>query len=183
MNGYLRCTKCEVHDRVRKYVIRCTKKRARRFLIFEALCRIHLVAASVFKPKFLISETHQCLYYPTILSFVITDYCVIAKACWQFKRFYEGERSPILYKVSDLRTAALWRIGIRHSPYVLSRYHRQMSKPSVFTLGKCLEMLGLFKMLCAILFHLYNFKKREKPPWRRAEGCNFTKSNTLSWVF
>ena len=37
MNNYLRCTKCEMHDRVHKYVIRCTKKRVPRFLIFEAL--------------------------------------------------------------------------------------------------------------------------------------------------
>ena len=37
MNDYLRCTKCEVQDRVRKHVIRCTKKRVPRSLIFEAL--------------------------------------------------------------------------------------------------------------------------------------------------
>ena len=36
-NNCLRCTKCEVHDRARKYVVRCTKKRVPRFLIFEAL--------------------------------------------------------------------------------------------------------------------------------------------------
>ena len=36
-NDHLRCMKCEVHDRVRKNVIRCTKKRVRGFLIFEAL--------------------------------------------------------------------------------------------------------------------------------------------------
>ena len=38
-NDYLRCTKCEVHDRVRKHIIRCTKKRVPRFLILEALHR------------------------------------------------------------------------------------------------------------------------------------------------
>ena len=36
-NDYLKCTKCEVHDRVRKHVIRCTEKRVKRFLIFEAM--------------------------------------------------------------------------------------------------------------------------------------------------
>ena len=36
-NNCLRCTKCEVHDRARKYVVRRTKKRVPRFLIFEAL--------------------------------------------------------------------------------------------------------------------------------------------------
>ena len=36
-NGYLTCTTCEVHDRVRKHVIRCTKKRVPRFLILVAL--------------------------------------------------------------------------------------------------------------------------------------------------
>ena len=36
-NDYLRCTKYEVHDRVRKHVIRCTRKRAPRFLVIEAL--------------------------------------------------------------------------------------------------------------------------------------------------
>ena len=35
MNDYLRCTKCEVHDRVCKNVIRFTKKRVPRFLILE----------------------------------------------------------------------------------------------------------------------------------------------------
>ena len=35
----LRCTKCEVHDRVLKHVFRCMKKRVPRFLIFEALLR------------------------------------------------------------------------------------------------------------------------------------------------
>ena len=34
---YLRCTNFEVHDRVRKHVIRCTKKCVPRFLILEAL--------------------------------------------------------------------------------------------------------------------------------------------------
>ena len=36
-NEYLRCTKCEMHNRVRKHAIRCTKKRVPRFLILEAL--------------------------------------------------------------------------------------------------------------------------------------------------
>ena len=36
-NDYLRCTKCEMHDRERKHVIRYTKKRVTRFLILEAL--------------------------------------------------------------------------------------------------------------------------------------------------
>ena len=36
-NDYLRCTKCEVHDRVRKYVIKCKKKCVPRFLTLEAL--------------------------------------------------------------------------------------------------------------------------------------------------
>ena len=36
-NYYLRCTKCEVHDRVRKHVMKCTKKRVPRFLILETL--------------------------------------------------------------------------------------------------------------------------------------------------
>ena len=36
-NDYLRCIKCEVHGRVRRNVIRCTKKRVPRFLILEAL--------------------------------------------------------------------------------------------------------------------------------------------------
>ena len=36
-NNYFRCTICEVHDHVRKYVIRCTKKRIPRFLILEVL--------------------------------------------------------------------------------------------------------------------------------------------------
>ena len=40
-NDYLRCTKCEVHDRVHKHVIRCTKKLAPRFLILEDLFLIH----------------------------------------------------------------------------------------------------------------------------------------------
>ena len=37
MNDYVRCTKCEVQDRVCKHVIRCMKKCVPRFLIFEAL--------------------------------------------------------------------------------------------------------------------------------------------------
>ena len=37
INDYLRCTKCEVHDPVRKNVIRCTKKHVPRFLILKAL--------------------------------------------------------------------------------------------------------------------------------------------------
>ena len=36
-NDYLRCTKCEVHDRVCEHVIRYTNKRVTRFLILEAL--------------------------------------------------------------------------------------------------------------------------------------------------
>ena len=37
MNDYLRCMKCEVHNRVHKHVITSTKKHVPRFLIFEAL--------------------------------------------------------------------------------------------------------------------------------------------------
>ena len=36
-NYYFRCTKCEVHNRVRKHVIRCRKKRLPRYLIPETL--------------------------------------------------------------------------------------------------------------------------------------------------
>ena len=36
-NDYLRCTKCEVHDRVHKHAIRSTKKRIPIFLILGAL--------------------------------------------------------------------------------------------------------------------------------------------------
>ena len=36
-NDYSRCTKCEVHDRVCKNVVRCTEKRVPWFLILEAL--------------------------------------------------------------------------------------------------------------------------------------------------
>ena len=36
-NDYMRCTKCEVQDCVRKHVIRCMKKRVPRFQILEAL--------------------------------------------------------------------------------------------------------------------------------------------------
>ena len=38
-NDYLRCTKCEVHDRVCKHIIRCMKKHVPRFPILEALGR------------------------------------------------------------------------------------------------------------------------------------------------
>ena len=41
---------CEVHDCVRKYVIRCTKKRVQRFQILEALsysCRIEKLIINV----------------------------------------------------------------------------------------------------------------------------------------
>ena len=38
-------------------------------------------------------------------------------------------------------------------------------------------------MLCAIWYHLYNFRKREKHPWRsvtfrKVESYDFNKSNT-----
>ena len=43
--------------------------------------------------------------------------------------------------------------------------------------------------LCAIWYHLYNLKKREKYPWKsvtfsKVAGyvCNFTKRNTPPWV-
>ena len=39
-SDYLRCAICEVYDRVRKHVIRCTKKSVPRFLILEALVSI-----------------------------------------------------------------------------------------------------------------------------------------------
>ena len=43
-NDYLRCTKCEVHERVRKHDIRCTKKRVPRFLILEArICLVNVI--------------------------------------------------------------------------------------------------------------------------------------------
>ena len=61
-NDYLRCTKCEVHDRVCKHVIRCMKKRVTRFLIFEALIgRPHPLAPPT--PKWLhprcFSQNHR----------------------------------------------------------------------------------------------------------------------------
>ena len=37
VNHYLRCTKCEVHYRVCKHVIRCMEKHVPRFLILEVL--------------------------------------------------------------------------------------------------------------------------------------------------
>ena len=35
-------------------------------------------------------------------------------------------------------------------------------------------------------YHLHNLKKREKHPWRSvsfSKGCNFTESNTPTWMF
>ena len=44
-------------------------------------------------------------------------------------------------------------------------------------------------MLCEISYHFHNLKKREKHTWKSVNfskvaglGCNFNKSNTLSWV-
>ena len=51
-------------------------------------------------------------------------------------------------------------------------------------------MVYPFVILCAIWYHLYNLKQREKHPWRsdtfskvQAEACNVTKSNNPAWVF
>ena len=45
-------------------------------------------------------------------------------------------------------------------------------------------------MMCAIWYHLYNFRKCNKHPWRSVTfgkvtgfSCNFTKSITPPWVF
>ena len=52
-NDYLRCSKCEVHDRVCKNVNKYTKKHVPRFLIFEALqsCTIVLSGKNYVKVK------------------------------------------------------------------------------------------------------------------------------------
>ena len=49
-NDYLRCTKCEVHKRVHKHVIRCIKKRVPRFLILEALTLIAIALGEFRSP-------------------------------------------------------------------------------------------------------------------------------------
>ena len=53
MNNYLRCKKCDMHDRVRKHVIEYTEKHVPRFIILEAL---------VFKEHFSLYVAIQLIY-------------------------------------------------------------------------------------------------------------------------
>ena len=53
MNNYLRCKKCDMHDRVPKHVIECAEKRVPRFIILEAL---------VFKEHFSLYVAIQLIY-------------------------------------------------------------------------------------------------------------------------
>ena len=77
MNNYLKCTKCEVHDRVRKHVIRGKKKHEPRFLILEALAYniFRITGALSVNFKFsscskTLQESHLRLFLVTIVSLI-----------------------------------------------------------------------------------------------------------------
>ena len=73
-NNYLRCTECEVHDRVSKHVIRCTKKHVPRFLIFEAL-RMHISLKCIHLYSLYIAKTceNNGQSYCHVISLKITN--------------------------------------------------------------------------------------------------------------
>ena len=85
-NKYLRCKKCEVHDRVCKHVTGCTEKHVIRFLILEALCydKICSDRSKTFKEisNYESSSTETCMFLMSKFKLSTFDIIQSDKSVW-----------------------------------------------------------------------------------------------------
>ena len=147
-NDNLGCTKCEVHDRVRKHVIRCTKKRVPRFLILEALnaevLRVEVTPYARVQDHIL---TPIALLSAIIMQRAITlnSWIFIGKRAWL---------SSFLLKQQQAQSLPRWKINICYSSsFFLVRqctciYYLEVSIHSVCLTKNVIELISLIFLVC-----------------------------------
>ena len=76
------------------------------------------------------------------------------------------------------------------SPYIFYKFLQGITRKFKMFVCPLKTYKPIYVILCAIWYHLYNFKNAKSTHWvvllllkLQVSACNFTKSNALPWVF